>query len=218
MKIILSLIFALCFSTVLTAAEPDWLELIEDPEERSLSVNEGELIFLPEKPEGYHHQHLNTIRITEASLSDGWVQLHQCHHNLDPVGALDIVYRRDRIRKLQILQQRNIGSSKVEDASVMLHDIQRSALICIKAETRALHRLEDGSFELRNGPYMRRFLDGYYPMYLRLEVQHPTSLTAVATVPTEQPGFAHRQAAGSITLEGWFEGKLSTRIRFKQAN
>ncbi|MGD8911541.1 MAG: hypothetical protein PVJ68_02195 [Candidatus Thiodiazotropha sp.] len=50
------------------------------------------------------------------------------------------------------------------------------AAICLQAETQSLHPTGQGGYQLRNGPYMRRFLDGYYPMLLTLQVDYPAEL------------------------------------------
>ncbi|MCU7915214.1 MAG: hypothetical protein KZQ65_04710, partial [Candidatus Thiodiazotropha sp. (ex Gloverina cf. vestifex)] len=139
----------------------------DDPFDRIDTVNDGQLEFLSTPPTGATHHHENPIRITSDSLLDGWVMLEQCHRNLDPVSLLEIVYHPQRIRKIHIVSSRNIGHSQVIDTGVEIRDIQADAELCLRAESRALHILEKDTYILRNGPYMRRFLDGYYPMRLQ---------------------------------------------------
>jgi hypothetical protein len=193
-------------------ADEAWLE--DDAEARALAVNEGELVFLTEAPAKPAHQHLNRLEVTGSSLRDGWVSLEQCHEDLDPVPAAEIVFRQDRVRKLQVTDVSAIGEATVEGASVQLRDIGRGATLCLRAETRALHPLGDGFYELRNGPYMRRFLDGYYPLRVSLDIRHPTSIEVVDYQPESQPGFRPEVSSGRIQFDTWFEGLLQTVIRF----
>jgi len=153
-------------------AEPaeDWELPDDDLEERIGRVSSGALRFLPQPPARPVHQHRNEIRISGESLQRGWVALSQCHSNLDPVPAAEIVFRPERTRGLRILSHRNIGTARIEGASVQLQDIGPDAELCVELESRALTRLSDDGWSLRNGPYMRRFLDGYCPMrvYIRI--------------------------------------------------
>jgi hypothetical protein len=62
---------------------------------------------------------------------------------------------------------------------------------------------------------MRRFLDGFYPMQVSLEIHYPEQFRLQEISPPPQPGFRLRQQQGRIELDGWFEGKLTTRIIFR---
>ena len=196
--------------------EEQWAFPDDELEQRLAEVGEAELILLQSPPSQPAHHHHNHIRIRPSSLQDGWVGLEQCHHQLDPVGALEIGYHPDRIRNLRILSSRNIGSSRVVDARVELSDIGRDASLCLAAESRALNRLADGRYRLRNGPYMRRFLDGYYPMHVSLEIGYPAQLLELDGF-SPQPG-----SAGGVELhpglarwEAWFKGELFTEFDFR---
>jgi hypothetical protein len=46
--------------------------------------------------------------------------------------------------------------------------VEPGARLCLSAQTRALRNTGNGYFNLVNGPYMRKFLDGYYPMRVTL--------------------------------------------------
>ena len=62
---------------------------------------------------------------------------------------------------------------------------------------------------------MRRFLDGYYPMRLTLDIEYPAaSLRFEAQEPQPQPGFQVERRSGRIQAEIWFEGRLITRFVF----
>jgi hypothetical protein len=189
-----------------------------DLEERIAAVNEGDLHFLPPEAAAGHHVHHNRIRIDRSSLRGGWVALEQCHERLDAVPAAQILFNAERIRRLRIASAEGIGRAWVEGHSVQLEDVGRQARLCIAAESRALHDLGDGRYRLRNGPYMRRFLDGYYPMGVVLEVHYPTdSLRFEAPFPGPQTGFEVRQAPGEVRVEAAFEGRLITCMDFLSA-
>ena len=63
---------------------------------------------------------------------------------------------------------------------------------------------------------MRKFLDGYYPMRVSMDVVYPDNELYFANIlPVQQPGFALSKAKGSVRFETWFEGELNTEIRFQ---
>ncbi len=205
-----TLLLLCCWLTGAQAA--DWPA--EDPYERAMAVNEGELTFLPAPPDAPVHTHVNRLTILPGSLDTGWVRLEQCHRHLDPVGALEIVFSPGRIRGIQVVEARHIGQVAVAGDTVQLQDIGNDASLCLRAETRALQQLGDGRYALRNGPYMRRFLDGYYPMRVILDVHFPTSLHLQHTDPAAQPGVKVEHSPGHLLLDTWFEGILTTRLIF----
>lgn len=181
------------------------------------AVNEGDLTFLAASPAKPVHHHQNLIRITPASLRDGWVELEQCHDHLDAVPDAQITFRVGYIRNLQIVEARAITRAWVEGPSVQLKGVSPAARLCLKAQTRALRAAGSGYFELNNGPYMRKFLDGYYPMALSLRVEYPASLLKVVDIrPNQQPGFSIRENPGQVSIEALFEGVLRTMIQFQQ--
>ncbi|MCG7898391.1 MAG: hypothetical protein JAY85_08035 [Candidatus Thiodiazotropha weberae] len=185
-------------------------------EEPQIEVNEGVLEFLSQPPEKPVHHHQNQITITRSSLQDGWVELSQCHHHLDPVPRLEIVYHPQRIRDIRIVSLSNIGHAEVLGHKLDLSDIKRSAEICLSAQSRALHNLGEGLYQLRNGPYMRRFLDGYYPMQLSLEVRYPAERIELSgQQPLPEGGVDRQSMNGRFKWSGWFTGKLSTQLDFR---
>lgn len=192
----------------------DWVDEQERLRQRIADVNEGELSFLTEGPESLVHHHVNHILITPQSLVDGWVVLDQCHRNLDRVSEAQIVFDPERSRALEVMSVRNVDAAYVERHAVQLRGVGEGSEVCLRLETRALHPLGGGLFELRNGPFMRRFLDGFYPLRLSLRVDYPTSMTLVDFVPEAQPGFVVSRNAGRIGVEATFEGRLYTAFRF----
>jgi len=178
-------------------------------------VNIGELTFLVQAPENPVHHHQNQITLSPSSLIDGWAKLEQCHHHLDAVPDMQIVYSRDRIRNIMVLSSVNIEKSWVHENTVQMQQVARDAQICISAETRALEINGNNHFSLTNGPYMRRFLDGYYPMQvsMRVRMQAP-GLRFFSIEPLPQSGFNVTQKSDEVAYEAIFEGELRTKIEF----
>jgi len=192
--------------------EEKWWE--SQPEEKALDVNSGELEFLAPPPADPVHHHQNRITIGRLSLSDGWIGLKQCHKNLDPVPRTEIVFRKGGIRNLRITAAENISRAEVQGPTVQLWDVEKGARLCLEAESRALFR-RDGAYILRNGPYMRRFFDGYYPMHVTLSVRWPEKLVGLQSVsPAPRPGLEVDTGKGRAKLEVWFRGRLITELGF----
>lgn len=213
MVLLVMILNALIFTDV--RADDDWQLSDDDLESRISGINEGVLEFFSKPPEQPVHHHTNRIEIIPASLDNGWVKLEQCHTHLDPVGLLEITYHPDRIRDIYILSSRNIGTIQVKGAGVELTEIGTGAILCLLAESKALVILSEDGYRLRNGPYMRRFLDGYYPMRVTLEIKYPESLISLKDYEP-QPG-----ESGSIVLtpgfirwDAWFQGRLFTEFNF----
>lgn len=181
------------------------------------SVNGGELKFVEaHKIDTRFDYHMtNRIDFLPNSLNDGWLSLQQCHYNLDAVKALEIVYAEDKTRKLSIVSQKHIGQAKVEGSSLQLTNIQGSAQICVSAETRGLERINPKQWQLKRGPFMRRYLDGYYPMQVSLEVdwqQQPIQLSQ--SIPPAQLGASIQQSETYFKGVYQFEGKLQPQLNF----
>lgn len=180
-------------------------------------VNEGELTFLTTAPGKPVHHHQNRIRITEDSLASGWTDLEQCHDNLDAVPRAQITFREGYIRNLRVLESRAIDEAWVEGATVQLREVHSGARLCLAAQTRALNNSGSGYFTLNNGPYMRKFLDGYYPMQVSLKLEYPARLLQIIDIsPSEQEGFHVSQKAGSVNIDTLFEGELRTQVQFER--
>jgi len=193
-------------------------DLISD-EERALAVNEGELKFLTKRPEKAVHHSQNVLIISKDSIRSGWVGLKQCHDNLDAVAASQIVYRYKRMRKLIVDSSERIKRSWIEDNSVQLEGVQRGAKLCIRADVGILYLDKDGSAVLRNGPFHRKFLDGYYPMHVSLEIKYPDDLLRYENIsPMVQPGLSVTQRKNTLYVDAWFEGELRAEVRFSRIN
>lgn len=220
---VLALLGALLHAVAAQAREPTPAELerwfnsdeLEVPGASTANVNEGQLVFLGSAPAKPVHYHANFLEIRPSSLRDGWVRLTQCHTNIDRVGRAQILFRKGRTRGLAITAADNIDQAWVEGDSVQLRNIHARARLCVAAWTRALTAHGDGSYSLISGPFMRKFLDGYYPMHVSTDVRYSgTGLNLVSVSPTAQTGFRVWEKPAEVRYDAWFEGRLKTELRF----
>ena len=189
-----------------------------DDELPTSKVNEGQLNFLSKKPnENIFHSEIN-ITIDQNSIDNGWVNLTQCYNNLDPVPLTAVVYRTYFFKNLKIISSKNIRTSKVKGHKVILHDVSKNASLCIAANARNFYQNEDKSFSLVNGPYHRKFLDGYFPYHLKLNIHYSPRLKFSYSSPKQQSGFNLTQLDNSLRVDTLFEGKLKTEFRFNLIN
>lgn len=180
--------------------------------------NEGELDFLTKPPAKPVLHSNNRLTIKESTLGDGWVYLYQCFENLDAVPEAQVVYQYKKMQDLQVEKIHNIEKAWVEGQSVQMQNTQNGASLCISARVHILYKNKDNSYTLKNGPFQRKFLDGYFPMQVTLDITYPKDkLTLSRVQPETQPGFTLQEAPGKLLLNAWFEGKLFTEIRFQSA-
>lgn len=191
-------------------ADEDWLNF--DPQASHEAINGGELVFLKTPPAKPVHHHQNTLTVHAQSMQDGWASLVQCHDNLDMFPRAQVLYNRERVRNLRIKKAERIGEAWVEDNTVQLRDVDEGARLCVEAESRALRANRDGTFTLRNGPFMRKFLDGYFPMRVSIDIELPEQLHFVSVSPVQQDGFQVDHDRGAVHVDAWFEGRLKTEI------
>ena len=95
---------------------------------------------------------------------------------------------------------------------MQIKDIAAESEICISADKKALS-YEKGKYYLRLGPFMRRFLDGYYPMRVQVEVSYPAFLQLVSASPVD----ALRRTSGRTSyadFDLWVIGKLDIELVF----
>ena len=194
----------------------DWFNA--PPDTSAADVNEGELVFLTRKPVKPVHHHHNVLTLSDQTVLDGWGELRQCHENLDRVPATQIVFREDRIRDLRILSSTGIESASVEGATIQLKQVGPGAKICVALKSKVLYLQPDGTFHIANGPFMRKFLDGYYPMHVSMEVIVKSKRLKFHDItPNQQAGFNVSIKPKQVLFDAWFEGRLNTLIRFKTA-
>jgi hypothetical protein len=133
------------------------------------------------------------------------------------VPRAQITFRDGFVRDLRIDLARGIAAAWTEGASVQLEQVAPGARLCLSAQVRALRSAGRGVFNLVNGPYKRKFLDGYYPMRVTLEVDYPQQTLGLTRInPPPQPGLTVRERPGNIRLDALFEGELRTLIEFRQ--
>jgi hypothetical protein len=179
-------------------------------------VNEGELTFLTTPPEKPTLHSDNRLTINATSLQDGWVGMAQCYNHLDAVKDAQVVYQYQQLRNLKVEKTQNIEKAWTQGQSVQLHNTQKGASLCVSAEVRIFYKNADNSYTLKNGPFQRRFLDGYYPMHVSLAITYPQEmLTFITSNPANQPGFTVTSGPGEVQVDAWFEGKLFTELTFK---
>jgi len=171
--------------------------------------------FLAEPPPQPVHYHHNRITLTTDTLETGWAKLYQCHTNMDNLGATQIVFTAGRIRGLTVVHAQNIEQARVEGPSVQLDGVKEGAEVCIRGETRLLEH-QGEQVVVRNGPFMRRLFDSYFPMHVTLEIHFPADhLSYLGVSPSPQPGLSVTPHPGRVEVDAWFEGVLSTEIRFR---
>lgn len=180
-------------------------------------VNEGNITFLLIPPARPALHSINHLTITEQSIKNGWVKLEQCYKHLDPVPEIDIVYNYKYMKDLTITSKSNIASALVKDQTVQLTDVIKNAEICISADVRILNKHSNNNFSLATGPYHLKFLDGYYPYHLTLNINYPpTLLKHIETSPGSQTGFMINKSSNNIRIDSYFEGMLFIEFTFQQ--
>jgi hypothetical protein len=179
-------------------------------------VNEGELEFLASPPDKPTLHSANRLTISNSSLDDGWVGMVQCYENLDAVNDAQVVYQYKQLRNLKVEKTENIEKTWIEGQSVQLLNTQKGATLCISAQVRIFYKNANNTYTLKNGPFQRRFLDGFYPMHVTLSITYPPErLTFVTSMPAQQPGFEVDSKPGALEIDAWFEGRLLTEMEFK---
>ncbi|WFE68201.1 alpha/beta hydrolase [Thiomicrospira sp. R3] len=182
----------------------------------ALAATESNARFIEPFSLDEHYSMRNQIELTEQSLKTGWADLIQCHANLDAVAQLQIVYNAEHTRHIEILSQQSIDLAWVEGSSVQMQGLNRGAQICIYAQTLALQAHDQG-YLLERGPFMRRFLDGYFPMHVELTINWPgLALQPKHILPVPQPGLVVTQSDQALSLNYWFQGQLRPHIYFNK--
>lgn len=179
------------------------------------SSTDAELQFLVKPPKRPPHKHTAHITITNDSLKTGWVLNKQCHYNLARVPALEVVFRKGGVRNLRISRADNIKKAWVEESSVQLTDIGKNAVLCIYSETRTFKFDSlSGTYAWHGGPYMKRFLDGYFPMHLSLAVDYPHSKLKLLSMDPTALKSRSVNFDGHIRLNTMFVGRLDVHLKF----
>ncbi|MGD8569669.1 MAG: hypothetical protein PVJ39_16410 [Gammaproteobacteria bacterium] len=214
-------LLVVCVSiTGMKSVDDEWQQFLnDDSEARALAVNEGDLEFLSSPPDKPPHVLHNKYTIKSESLKDGWVDLTQCHGNLDKVPESQILYYARRTRNLRVISSSGIERAWVQNNSVQLRNVTGDdASVCVKAQVHSLYPNYDGTYSMRNGPYLRRFLDGYYPMRVTMDVTLPKGeLRFDMITPMEQEGFSVDHDSQSMQVDALFVGELNIEVYFDGA-
>ena len=182
----------------------------------SAAINEGELRFLESLPSPPPHHHRKHISIDRQSLESGWVRDRQCHEHLDPVAAMQIVFAPGKVRRLRVTRTEHIERAWIEGSSVQVANIGAGAVLCLESELHVLkHDSATGLYQLDSGPYMRRFLDGYFPLRLSLDIDYPADRLRLIDLQPADLRAKSRLLPGRMQLEVIFEGRLELRMQFE---
>lgn len=216
-KIQSGLCFIFMLITVSLAAEnaldEAWLE--DDSEWRALQVNEGQLKFLEAEQLSTILHSDTQLWITDDSVRNGWVKMQQCYRHLDAVGRTDVVYAYTEMRNLEIIRSDKISQASIKHNLIELEDVEQGAELCVKSEVKILHCLSSNICSIKNGPYHRKFLDGYYPYHVSLRVNYPQHyLQFESSEPGGQKGFNVQAFSDRVEIESWFEGELMITLLF----
>lgn len=189
----------------------------DEAEQQALAVNEGDLEFLTRAPQKRPHAMHNEFTISPQSLQDGWIKMVQCHDNLDVVSIAQILYHARRTRNLKVLSHQGIARAWVEKNSVQLENISKHAKLCVQADVHSLYSNFDGSYSMYNGPFLRKFLDGYYPLRVTMDVNLPgDKLSFEAINPQAQAGFRVSHSHNTMQVDALFVGELSIEVMFSE--
>lgn len=193
-----------------------WFDQAEAEAARLRQINTGSLDFHASPPATRIHQLYNRLDIHPASLAGGYVDLRQCHAQLDPIHRAEIRYRYQRMQGLRLESWQGMERAWVEGDSVQMINVEEGAQLCIRARVAILRPREGGGYTLRSGPFHRRFLDGYFPMRVILDIHYPPDLLDFDYLePRPQPGFTLSQADGALRLEALFSGRLTLELGFR---
>lgn len=179
-------------------------------------VTGNELRFLPVRPDPDAYWYESQVTLDANSLTTGIVQLHTCHHRLDPNHRIVIAFNRERVKDIAVASAQGVGSAEVVDQRVELKDVQRGASVCVRLTSKALDATDTG-WRLHAGPLMRRYLDGYLPMQAKLSFAWPKGLLAVTqTEPVAQPGVLLSQSEAGAALDITFAGRMRATLDLKR--
>lgn len=199
----------------MTEAEIEWW--FNEDDILPVQVDEGELVFLSEASEKPVLHSISELTIDQHGIKSGWISLSQCYKHLDPVARTSVVYQYPFMKNLRILSKKNIQSATIIKQSIELENVSADAQLCIAAEVKIFNRLAEGTYSLSNGPYHRKFLDGYFPYHVTLSIHYPESnLKIISTNPENQPGFQVKKRVNTITFDSIFAGQLKIEATFKQ--
>ena len=193
-----------------------WFESDDLYQPDTVKISEGELRFLNTPPDKRVPSVFNEIKVSPDSIQKGWVDIKQCYKQLDPIDSVEVVYRYKQMRRLSIHSYKNIDKVSAKAHSVQLDGVGREAELCVVLQAKIFYRTSNNQFVLRNGPFERKFLDGYYPFHVIIKVSFPAEkIRFVSSNPGKVPGFHVQSDRNSLIVDTWFEGKLMTELVFE---
>ncbi len=229
-KPFVSLFFCAVFSAsaysqnLTTKQLENWLNNPDAPiptAKKQRKINEGKLTFLdPKKYKSVMHSE-NNISISDSSLKTGWVDLRQCYFQLDAFPRVQVVYKYRNIRHLKIISFNKINTARLEGTSVQMVNVKKGASLCVTAQIQSLKKTDNG-YQLINGPFRRKFLDGYFPLRVSLTVKFLKAKLRFMKVVSPSGikknnllGIQITTLPNKVRLDALFEGVLNTRLTFK---
>lgn len=217
---LLALMFSLISLNALAELSPEQLEewfnndKLDMPEEAT--VQDEVLRFILNTNKKNIPVTEKTYRININSLKTGWVVIEQCYRNLDPVSQLEVVYEYQQIRKLEVTHQHLVGKLWIAGQTIQMENLSKGASVCTRAEVKILRHANKDKYLLLAGPFKRKFLDGYYPMHVKLNIQYPADrLILNEMFPEAAPGFNLTHNNGLVKIDTRFTGKLYLAMSFK---
>lgn len=177
-----------------------------------------ELTFLLDEPDQTPHHHQNQITLSASSLENGWVDLRQCHNDVAPIRRMVIVYNEQTIDALRVESTRNTASARAEDDRVDLRGVEKDAEVCVTARIKIVEDEGGGGvYRPESSPFVRRFLDGYFPMRVTMAVSWgDLDLRLEETEPAAQEGFEVASSDYGMIFDTLFEGELNTLVRLRK--
>ena len=201
----------------LTDAERAWFE--DDSTLNAIAISSGELNWLAkEKTDGQYGLE-NNITLPLSALTDGWVNFTQCHNNLDPIQKIVVKYNAKNTRGLTLTKAEKIDAVQIDDnnQSAVLFGVKKQGRVCISGESRSLEKTDNG-YMVKRGPFMRKFLDGYYPMSLKETInwsQTALKLNTNDLQPHLGKAYEYSNKTQTLIAQYWFEGRLSPKYLFQ---
>ncbi len=192
-----------------------WFESEESVKPKK-KINLGDLTLLDAKkyPKVMHSE--NKIKISADSLKTGWVLLNQCYFHLNAFPKVEVVYKYRKLKNLKIISSSKIAKTRVAGQAIELIDVKKGASLCVKASVLSLVKTTKG-FKLENGPFRRKYLDGYFPMRVSLEITYPSKLINVNNIlPKMLISSKVKKSQGKINVDATFEGVLNTKVVFEK--
>jgi hypothetical protein len=188
-----------------------------DPLDDLLNIGSEELHILTSAPAHPPFYHGKTLTLTGDSLETGWVTNRQCHRNFSKIPRLEINFREGSVRNLEIVRAENVGPHEVVGSGIKLEDVRPETVICLTGEARVLTRDDSGRYRLLTGPFFYKFLDGYFPVEVELNIHYSSELLSFSgSNPAPAPGVNVTGRAGELRFQSVFEGKLWVELFFER--